>query len=59
MKVIYKNKITGRFYRMLPGQYPYSEFYDWGLWQDVRKFLWFWLDVGQPFWLDRSGFTRI
>lgn len=29
------------------------------LWQEVKKILWFYIPVKEPFWLDDYGFTKL
>lgn len=59
--MIYKNKLSTKFYRMLR---PLTKHecpggpYEWALWGEVFPVLWglFYLPKGEPFWLDMDGF---
>ena len=53
---IYVNKIylsDGKYYKLVKEGEPYC------LWQPVKKFLWFYVNCGSPFLLDKEGFYKM
>lgn len=59
MAKLYKN--GDRYYRMVQpvGRYDRDGCRHYALWQPIRKFLWFWINNGERFWLDMDGFEEV